>query len=86
MIMLCVLRHPIFSLPRGMKFVCCACVPDDDHREIIREFPLEVPAQASVETPAETPAKTPVKRVDVGPWIQSTIDADPFRKPLDDCT
>jgi hypothetical protein len=28
----------------------------------------------------------PVPRVDVGPWIQSTIDADPFRKPLDDCT
>lgn len=28
----------------------------------------------------------PVPRVDVGPWTQSTIDADPFRKPLDDCT
>jgi len=25
----------------------------------------------------------PLKRVDAGPWMQSTIEADPLRKPLD---
>ncbi len=53
------------------RFVCCACVPDDDHHETVREFPLEVDtpvqtpvdnaAEASLETAAETPARTAVK-------------------------
>lgn len=52
-----------------MKFVCCACVPDDDHHETVRETPLmlctatqasvETPAQASMETPAEASMETP---------------------------
>ena len=28
----------------------------------------------------------PVTRVDTGPFLQSSYEADPWRKPLDDCT